>query len=140
LPSLLRLGTFATVGVAATIGYATIAESLAFLGLSGVGFGCRLRDLRPVVLSRSQAFHFRIGGAHSIAAPRFVIAATAGLLIAAGAPLLFAEFLVPRSILRFWRPALSRRSSASSRRRTSCSALSIRRRVRACEPRPALAR
>jgi putative flippase GtrA len=96
LPSLLRLGTFATVGVAATIGYAIIAESLAFLGVrpalaSVIAYGiCGLWSYLG-----HKRFTFTSAAPHSIAAPRFVVAAAAGLLIAAGAPLLFARFFGP---------------------------------------------
>lgn len=96
MPSLLRLGTFASVGVAATIGYAIIAESLAVLGL------------RPALASVTayaicglwsylghKRFTFASAAPHSIAAPRFLVAAAAGLLIAAGAPLLFAQIFGP---------------------------------------------
>jgi putative flippase GtrA len=93
LPSLLRLGTFATVGVAATVGYAIIAESLAFFGLrpalaSVIAYGiCGLWSYLG-----HKRFTFASPAPHSVAAPRFVIAAAVGLLIAAGAPLLFARF------------------------------------------------
>jgi putative flippase GtrA len=96
LPSLLRLGTFATIGAAATVGYAIIAESLAFLGLkpapaSLIAYGiCGLWSYLG-----HKRFTFASTAPHSIAAPRFVAAAAAGLLIAAGAPLLFALFFDP---------------------------------------------
>ena len=96
MPSLLRLGTFATVAVAATIGYAIIAEGLAFLGprpalASAVAYAiCGLWSYLG-----HKRFTFASAAPQAIAAPRFVIAAAAGLLIAAGAPLLFARFFGP---------------------------------------------
>ncbi len=96
MPSLLRLGTFATVGVAATVGYAIIAEGLAFLGLppavaSVVAYGiCGLWSYLG-----HKRFTFASSAPHSIAAPRFVVAAAAGLLIAVAAPLLFARYFGP---------------------------------------------
>jgi len=96
LPSLLRLGTFASVGAAATIGYAIIAESLAFLGLrpaaaSVIAYGiCGLWSYLG-----HKRFTFASAAPHSVAAPRFVVAAAGGLLIAAGSPLLFTQFFGP---------------------------------------------
>lgn len=93
MPSLLRLATFATIGAAATVGYAIIAESLAFLGMNPVpasliAYGmCALWSYLG-----HKRFTFASAAPHSIAAPRFVVATAAGALVAAGMPMLFAQF------------------------------------------------
>ena len=84
------------MGAAATIGYVVIAESLAFLGLrpalaSVIAYAiCGLWSYLG-----HKRFTFASSTPHSFAAPRFVAAAAAGLLISAGAPLLFAWLLSP---------------------------------------------
>jgi putative flippase GtrA len=96
MPTLRRLATFATVGAAATIGYAVIAEGLAFFGLRPVlasliayaicGCGSYLGHKR---------FTFASMGLHSAEAPRFFVATIAGLFVALTTPLLFAQFFGP---------------------------------------------
>jgi len=83
MPTLRRLATFATVGAATTIGYAVIAEGLAFFGLRPVlasliayaicGCGSYLGHKR---------FTFASMGLHSAEAPRFFVATIAGLFVA----------------------------------------------------------
>jgi putative flippase GtrA len=96
MQALRRLGTFASIGAAATIGYILIAESLAFLGLkpalaSLIAYGlCGVWSYLG-----HKRFTFVSSTPHSIAAPRFVVVAVVGLLIAAGAPLLYARLFGP---------------------------------------------
>jgi putative flippase GtrA len=96
MPTLRRLATFATVGAAATIGYAAIAESLAFVGLRPV-----LASLIAYAICACgsylghKRFTFVSAGLHSVEAPRFFIATIAGLVVALATPLLFAQFFGP---------------------------------------------
>ena len=91
-----RLATFASIGAAATIGYAVIAEGLAFFGLkpvlaSLVAYGvCACWSYLG-----HKRFTFGSPAPHRIEAPRFVVTTAAGVLVALGMPLLFARFFGP---------------------------------------------
>jgi putative flippase GtrA len=96
MPSLRRLATFATIGAAATIGYAVIAESLTYLGCRPV-----LASLIAYAICACgsylghKRFTFGSAGRHSVEAPRFFVATLVGLLVALAMPLLFARFFGP---------------------------------------------
>jgi putative flippase GtrA len=95
-----RLATFASIGVVATVGYAVIAEGLAFFGLkpllaSLIAYGiCACWSYFG-----HKRFTFGSPAPHFIEAPRFVVATAAGVLIATALPLLFARFFGPSPYL-----------------------------------------
>lgn len=90
MPSLRRLAAFATIGAAATLGYALIAGSLTFFGLKPV-----LASLIAYGICACWSYlghkWFTFGSAapHRVEAPRFLVVTTVGVLVAAGMPLLF---------------------------------------------------
>jgi putative flippase GtrA len=96
MPPLHRLATFATIGAAATIGYAIIAASLVFLGLRPLWASLIAYGL-CACWSYLGHKHVTFGssGAHAVEAPRFVVATAAGLLVATGMPILFAKLFGP---------------------------------------------
>ena len=91
-----RLATFASIGAVATVGYAVIAEGLAFFGLKPV-----LASLVAYGICACwsylghKRFTFGSPAPHHIEAPRFVVATVAGVLVATAMPLLFARFFGP---------------------------------------------
>ena len=96
MPPLKRLATFATVGAAATIGYAIIAGGLVFFAVkplyaSLIAYG--------ICASGSYLGHkrFTFGSPqrHAIEAPRFFAATLIGLAVAVGMPILYARFFGP---------------------------------------------
>jgi putative flippase GtrA len=96
VPPLKRLTTFASVGAAATIGYAIIAGGLVFFAVkplyaSLIAYG--------ICASGSYLGHkrFTFGSpeSHAIEAPRFFAATLIGLAVAVGMPILYARFFGP---------------------------------------------
>lgn len=91
-----RLAIFASVGAAATLGYVIIAESLALAGLRP-----SLASLTAYGLCGLWSYFghkrltFASAAPHATAAPRFILVMAAGLLVAAGAPLLYARLFGP---------------------------------------------
>jgi putative flippase GtrA len=100
MATLRRLATFATVGAAATVGYAVIAEGLVFAGLKPI-----LASLTAYALCTCwsyfghKRFTFASAGAHRVEAPRFIAVTATGLLVAIAMPLLFARFFGPSPYL-----------------------------------------
>jgi putative flippase GtrA len=96
LPSLRRLLTFASVGAVATIGYAIIAEGLAFAGLEALWASLIAYAICATwSYLGHKYFTFGSAGSHHVEAPRFVITTLVGLLIAIAMPLLFARLFGP---------------------------------------------
>lgn len=96
MPPLPRLAAFGAVGAAATIGYAAIAETLAYLGVKALWASLIAYAICACgSYLGHKRFTFASAAPHTRAAPRFFVASLAGLLVAIGAPVLFAEFFGP---------------------------------------------
>ena len=91
MPPLRRLATFASVGAIATIGYAVIAGSLAFMGVKPLWASLTAYAICTAwSYLGHKRFTFASAGPHHIEAPRFIVASLVGLLVATATPILFA--------------------------------------------------
>jgi putative flippase GtrA len=96
VPPLKRLATFATVGAAATIGYAAIAGGLVFFEMKPL-----YASLIAYAICASGSYlghkRFTFGSPerHAIEAPRFFATTLIGLAVAVGMPILYARFFGP---------------------------------------------
>jgi putative flippase GtrA len=94
MPPLRRLATFASVGAVATIGYAVIAGSLAFMGVKPLWASLTAYAVCTAwSYLGHKRFTFASAGPHHVEAPRFIAASLVGLLVATGTPILFTEIL-----------------------------------------------